>query len=71
MARRVGSMTASGPSLREAIYMATGCDAYEESDFVWSDYLRCDECGVSDSTALLSFDGDTFVRVCFHCYVER
>lgn len=65
------TMTASGPSLREFVLDLTGCDPAVESEFAWSDTERCDDCGVSDSTCVLSIDGESFERLCYHCAVER
>lgn len=70
MDKRIGSMTVSGPSLRVLMYTRTGCDAYCDRDFAWSDELHCDECTVADSTVVISVDGETFTRVCFHCAVD-
>ena len=64
------NLTASGPSLREAILEWTGCDPLTEASFAWSNTDECDGCGVHDSTAVLSFDGDTFERMCFHCAID-
>jgi len=69
--QREGNMSASGPSLRQLIYTRTGCDAYRDRDFAWSDELRCDDCTVADSTAVVSIDGEAFERLCFHCLAER
>lgn len=64
-------MTASGPSLKEFVEELTGCDPTQEPVFAWSNVLPCDDCGIHDSTAVLSFDGDTFERLCFHCAATR
>lgn len=71
MDKRIGSMTISGPSLRVLMWRRTGCDAYRDRDFAWSDELRCDDCTVADSTAVVSIDGEAFERLCFHCLAER
>lgn len=65
------NMTASGPSLREWVQEQTGYDPISEPAFAWSNIEPCSDCGVHDSTAVLSFDGEVFERLCFHCAVER
>lgn len=67
------NITASGHSLREWVEDATGYDAVTEPAFKWSNDLPCSECGVHDSTAVLSvsWEGDLFERLCFHCVVAR
>lgn len=65
------NITASGHSLREVIELDTGEDAATEPAFAWSNDLPCDGCGVHDSTAVVSFDGDTYERLCYHCYIQR
>jgi hypothetical protein len=67
----IENMTASGPSLREWVQVRTGCDPITEPEFAWSNIDACSDCGVHDSTAVLSFDGKTFERLCFHCADER
>lgn len=63
--------TASGATLRDWIKRDTGADPVSEPAFAWSNTLPCDGCGVPDSTALVSFDGKTFERLCLHCYEVR
>lgn len=66
-----GNMTAGGPSLRASILRDTGEDALTEPAFDWSNDLACDECGIHDSTAVVSFDGETWERLCHICYEDR
>lgn len=69
----IDNMTASGPSLRELIVERTGYDPITEPAFAWSNTEACSDCGVHDSTAVLSFDdnGEVFERLCYHCAVGR
>lgn len=67
----IENMTASGPSLREWVEERTGYDPITEPAFAWSNSEPCSGCGVHDSTAVLSFDGETFERLCFHCAADR
>ena len=65
------NMTVGGPSLRAAILRDTGADPIAEPAFAWSNDLPCDECGIHDSTAVVSFDGDAFERLRHVCYEAR
>jgi hypothetical protein len=64
------NITASGHSLRECIAEDTGFDPVGEPAFAWSNQERCAGCDVADSTAIVSFDGEVFERLCFHCYMD-
>lgn len=67
----IANMTASGHRLRDLLIEWTGCDPVTDPVFAWRNAARCESCRVTDSTAVMSFDGETFERLCFHCAVER
>lgn len=65
------NMTAGGPDLLAAIMRDTGEDALAEPAFAWSNDLPCNVCEVHDSTAVVSFDGETYERLCHLCYEDH
>lgn len=69
----IENMTASGLSLREWVRERTGYDPITEPAFAWSNIEACSDCGVHDSTCILSLDWDgvVFERLCFHCAADR
>lgn len=57
--------------LRRMIDMDCGEDAQTEPAFAWSTVLPCERCGRErEATAVVSFDGELFERLCSLCYFE-
>ena len=59
--------TTTTDELRELIETWTGYDATTEPAFAYANDQACDHCASIGSTAVLSFDGESFSRCCYLC----